>query len=157
MSNCCPTCNRPYPKPKAAKPVAVPPDTALLTLDELRAFYKRIGTREDAKFWLRHASYVPPDIRQQAEALIAELESRDGRPADAKRLQELRKAAEPHYRQVCGHRHHTSIRTAVACKLGMLNNPATRGENGWHFLPEQNEVIDQVLGWSTPEPLEAQS
>jgi len=156
MSNtCCPTCGRAYPKAKAAKPATPAIDTASLTLDELRAFYKRIGTREDCRFWLHHATYIPADIRAQGEALIAELETRDGRPADAKRLQDLKRAAQPYYRQVCGHSHHTSQRTAVACKLGMKPDVGTYGHSA-----DQNLVIDEVLGWTpaTPaaEPIEVQ-
>lgn len=141
---CCPTCNRPFPKPRAVKPPASV-DTAALNLDELRAFYKRIGTREDCRFWLKHAAHVPAEIRVQAEALVAELETRDGRPADAKRLQELKRQAEPFYRQVCGHNHHTSSRMAYACKLGMLGTVPAFGGNG--LTPDQNDVIDEAMGW----------
>lgn len=142
---CCPTCGRAYPKARAVKPsTAAPIDTAALTLEELRAFYKRIGTREDCRFWLKHASWIPADIRLQAESLIAELETRDGKPADAKRLAELKRQAEPHYRQVCGHRHHTSLRTAYACKLGML---ASLQHEDQDIRAHANQTIDEAMGW----------
>jgi hypothetical protein len=151
MANpCCPTCGRAYAKPRTAKPVAAPVDTSALSLDQLRAFYKRIGTREDARFWLRHAPYVPADLRVQVEALVTELETRDGRPADAKRLAELKRLAEPFYRQVCGHRHHTSLQDAYACKLRLKD--ALESEEP-DVSAHARQTLYEALGWETAEQI----
>lgn len=152
MSNreCCPRCQRPFPKPRAVKgsqpQSSQGVDTSTLNLDELRAFYKRIGTREDLRFWLKHADYLPDEIRAQGAALLAELETRDGKPQDAKRLQDLKRQAEPFYRQVCGHRHHTSLRTAYACKLDLLHVFKLQHED-MELWTAANQAIDRAMGW----------
>lgn len=87
--SCCPTCGRAYPKAKVAK-AADPVDTRAMPDAELIAYFKKIGLREDVRFFLRVADPIRPDLRAEAEALLAELERRPSKAADAKQLNRIR-------------------------------------------------------------------
>lgn len=149
MSNLCPHCQRPMPRPKTAKPyVSAAVDTATLSTDELFAYYKRIGTREDCRFWLSRARAIPEAIRAEGEALLAELETRDGKPADAKRLASLKFRAPQPFK--CGHTHHTSLKTAEACYLGLLDEyyALRTDHDDWQERQQAaNDQIEASLGW----------
>lgn len=145
-ASCCPTCGRAFPKSRASAADTSSVDTSQLSNAALFAFYKRIGTREDCRFWLARARFIPDSVRADAELLLAELQTRDGKPADAKRLAALKmRAASAPEAQIhpCGHRH-TMLSTAVACFAGVPIPP--EGET-----PEYREERDAVLaalGWT---------
>ena len=155
---CCPTCGRAWPKAKAPQPVAPNSgaiDTSALSDAALLAYFKRIGTREDTRFWLSRARVIPEDIRAQGAALLAELETRDGKPADAKRLLALKfKAASAADASIhpCGHRH-THLSTAVACYAGVPIPPEGETDD---YKAERDALL-AALGWTgyqvrKPEP-----
>jgi len=79
----------PAPKTKAPKAAKVEPvvDTATLSDSELFAYYKKISLREDVRFFLR--ATLPATVRLDAEALLAELETRKSTTADKKRYHVL--------------------------------------------------------------------
>ena len=83
----CECCGRPFPKAKAAKIVT---DTTQLTDADLFAHLKKIGLREDVRFFLRVAGPIRPALKAEAESLLAQLEVRASKPADAKALNRIR-------------------------------------------------------------------
>jgi hypothetical protein len=67
-------------------------DKSTLSDADLHAYLKKIGCREDVRFFLRVAAPIRPDLRAEAEALLAQLETRASKPADYKALNAIRDA-----------------------------------------------------------------
>jgi hypothetical protein len=91
----CTCCGQTIRQPKAAKvfqAYAPELDKATLSDAELHAYLKKIGCREDVRFFLRVASPIRPDLRAAAESLLTELETRASKPADYKALNAIRDA-----------------------------------------------------------------
>ncbi len=90
MPDCCPTCHRPYPKPRTAKP-----QDHDLTSDEvnalsdaaLHAYYKRIAPRKDVEFFLSHCT--DGDLRLRAEALLTAIRAQSGKHSGATKAEYL--------------------------------------------------------------------
>lgn len=117
-ANCCPTCNRPYPKPRTAAVTTAAVDTAALNDAELLAYYRKIGARENCRFFLQHAIGMPAAVHAEASALLAELQVRASKPADVKRLNVLKDAARAARPWICGcplHKH-THLTAALVCQ-----------------------------------------
>jgi len=75
--------------PKCQTSAGQPIDTSTLSDAELFAYYKRIGLREDVRFFLAHAKGMPDSTYREASALLAELETRKSAIADRKRYHVL--------------------------------------------------------------------
>lgn len=88
MAEICPCCKRRLPTPK----VQVPVDTAAMTDAQLIAHCKKIGLREDVRFFLRVAGPIRAGLKREAEALLAQLEQRNSTKADADQLNRIRDA-----------------------------------------------------------------
>ena len=62
-----------------------------MTKDAYFAECKRIGLRDDLRFLIRVAGAdLRGHLRVEAEALLAELETRTGKPADARQINTIR-------------------------------------------------------------------
>ncbi len=68
LQACCPTCNRPFPKPKTAKPSILAVNTAELSDADLFKHYAVTGPLYDVEFALKSPS-VTGDLREAYKAL----------------------------------------------------------------------------------------
>lgn len=98
-STCCPTCGRAIRATATRKPAVTLPERAELDARyqaheiDKAAYYKAcesIARRDDLRFFLRVAGPIPPEIRAEAASLLADLETRPAKPADAKRIYQLK-------------------------------------------------------------------
>ncbi len=68
MANqCCPTCGRALPKPKASAP---PADLSAMTTAERFAYFKKTAPVEDVRFALRAGVKMSPALRDDWQALL---------------------------------------------------------------------------------------
>ncbi|NBR87967.1 MAG: hypothetical protein EBS84_21345 [Proteobacteria bacterium] len=99
MSNhTCPTCGH-VTRSAKAKTVTLQERAALdlaynareLTKDQYFAACKRIGFRDDLRFFVRvTGDQLPATLKAEATALLAELETRASKPADGRTINTLR-------------------------------------------------------------------
>ena len=98
MATICPCCGHvssKTPVKRSALPERATLDAALaareLTQPEYFAQCKRIGLRDDLRFLLHVTALdMSDELRAEAHALVAELETRASKPADAKAINRLR-------------------------------------------------------------------
>lgn len=96
---CCPTCGRKIASRVQPQRVHLPERDYLdraytdreLTKDQYFAECKRIGLRDDLRFFIRvTGAALPAALAAEAGALLAQLEQRAGKPADGKQINSLR-------------------------------------------------------------------
>jgi hypothetical protein len=96
---CCPTCGRKTVNRVSPTRETLPERAALdaafaarqITKDQYFAECKRIGLRDDLRFFIRvTGADLPSALAVEAAALLEQLEQRAGKPADAKQINSLR-------------------------------------------------------------------